>query len=553
MDNSTSASNATYSIVSYIYNTMAPETNYSTSLNVTNETATNWSILTREECLKNEGILVGAGCDTPHYVADVFFLSVLLFLGTFTVASSLSGFKNSKFFPTMVRQFTSDFAVLIAIVMMVGLDLLIGIGTKKLEVPEKFAPSRPGRGWVVNPFSDKNPWWLMIAAVIPALLATILIFMDQQITAVIVNRKENKLKKGNGYHLDLFVVAVCIAICSVLGLPWYVAATVSALAHIMSLKKESECTAPGERPTFLGVREQRVTGVLVGLLSGLSILFTGILQHIPMAVLYGVFLYMGVSALKGMQLIDRLLLVFMPAKYQPDHLYIRNVQIKRVHLFTLIQVICLIVLWVVKQIKSISIVFPIMVLAMCFIRKGMDYLFTQRELKWLDDIMPEANPQDKDDAEKGGDKEENESLLGEENVKLAELKLQHEKMEKYGNNAPDIDRLNISEEVNRTAIWLQVRRDSMPMLENGISAVPHRSSKRKKDRKKDSSKSSSKGDNKKVEEKAAFFLGTEEEEDEDKNVIAEEREQDLQEIDELDHSVNFKLGNVSEADDIEKL
>lgn len=80
-----------------------------------------------------------------------------------------------------------------------------------------------------------------------------------------------------------------------------------------------------------------------------------------------------------------------------------------------------------------------------------------------------------------------------------------------------------------------------------------RSSKRKKDRKKDSSKSSSKGDNKKVEEKAAFFLGTEEEEDEDKNVIAEEREQDLQEIDELDHSVNFKLGNVSEADDIEKL
>lgn len=69
---------------------------------------------------------------------------------------------------------------------------------------------------------------------------------------------------------------------------------------------------------------------------------------------------------------------------------------------------------------------------------------------------------------------QNESLLGEENVKLAELKLQHERMEKYGNNTPDIDRLNISEEVNRTAIWLQVRRDSMPMLDNGISSTPHR-------------------------------------------------------------------------------
>jgi hypothetical protein len=33
-----------------------------------------------------------------------------------------------------------------------------------------------------------------VAAIVPALLATILLFMDQQITAVIVNRKENKLK-----------------------------------------------------------------------------------------------------------------------------------------------------------------------------------------------------------------------------------------------------------------------------------------------------------------------------------------------------------------------
>ena len=49
------------------------------------------------------------------------------------------------------------------------------------------------RGWLVNPIADL-PWWLPIAAALPAMLATILIFMDQQITAVIVNRKDNKLK-----------------------------------------------------------------------------------------------------------------------------------------------------------------------------------------------------------------------------------------------------------------------------------------------------------------------------------------------------------------------
>jgi hypothetical protein len=41
--------------------------------------------------------------------------------------------------------------------------------------------------------------------------------MDQHITAVIVNRKENKLKKSSGYHLDLLIVSITIGINSLLG------------------------------------------------------------------------------------------------------------------------------------------------------------------------------------------------------------------------------------------------------------------------------------------------------------------------------------------------
>ena len=53
-------------------------------------------------------------------------------------------------------------------------------------------PTRDDRGWIVDPF--ENPVWTIPAAALPAMLATILIFMDQQITAVIVNRKEHLLK-----------------------------------------------------------------------------------------------------------------------------------------------------------------------------------------------------------------------------------------------------------------------------------------------------------------------------------------------------------------------
>lgn len=117
-----------------------------------------------------------------------------------------------------VRQFVSDFAVIIAIFSMSILDYYCNIATPKLEVPSEFKPTLHTRGWIISPF--KNPVWSWIMAILPALLGTILIFMDQQITAVIVNRKENKLKKGCGYHLDLFVLAILIQICTVMGLPW---------------------------------------------------------------------------------------------------------------------------------------------------------------------------------------------------------------------------------------------------------------------------------------------------------------------------------------------
>lgn len=49
-------------------------------------------------------------------------------------------------------------------------------------------------------------------------------------------------------------MAILLIICSFMGLPWYVAATVISIAHIDSLKMETETSAPGEQPKFLGVR-----------------------------------------------------------------------------------------------------------------------------------------------------------------------------------------------------------------------------------------------------------------------------------------------------------
>ncbi|XP_078127906.1 electrogenic sodium bicarbonate cotransporter 1-like isoform X1 [Sander vitreus] len=354
-----------------------------------------WASLTKQQCLKVGGQLVGGACG---YVPDITLMSLILFLGTYTCSMGLKKFKASRFFPTTVRKLISDFAIILTILLFCGVDAFVGVDTPKLIVPSEFKPTSPLRGWFIPPFG-RNPWWVYLAATIPAILVTILIFMDQQITAVIVNRKEHKLKKGAGYHLDLLLVSILIIICSFMGLPWYVAATVISIAHIDSLKMETETSAPGEQPKFLGVREQRVTGIFVFLLTGLSVFMAPILKFIPMPVLYGVFLYMGVASLNGVQFMDRLQLLLMPAKHQPDLIYLRHVPQRRIHLFTFIQVLCLALLWILKSTVA-AIIFPVMILALVAVRKAMDWVFSQHDLSYLDDVIPEKDKKKKEDEKK---------------------------------------------------------------------------------------------------------------------------------------------------------
>uniref|UniRef100_A0A8C1QAB1 Anion exchange protein n=1 Tax=Cyprinus carpio TaxID=7962 RepID=A0A8C1QAB1_CYPCA len=143
-----------------------------------NFSALDWNQLSKKECLWFGGSLVGKSC---KYIPDLAMLSFILFFGTYSMTISLKKFKASRYFPTK--------------------------------------PTRPDRGWIVMPFG-KNPWWMCLASFVPALLVTILIFMDQQITAVIVNRKENKLKvhlkrtSSSHFHIPC-CTNNCVCFCAV--------------------------------------------------------------------------------------------------------------------------------------------------------------------------------------------------------------------------------------------------------------------------------------------------------------------------------------------------
>ncbi|TMS01730.1 Sodium-driven chloride bicarbonate exchanger [Larimichthys crocea] len=480
--------------------------------NVTSENV-QWDQLTVKDCQDLHGKFVGLACshDRP-YVPDVLFCDFAVFLTIMimVLVDYLVGVPSPKLdvpdrfevtaplclsVQNLLAQQSED-AALSAAVFDLALEnvdkgqrpadqisedeLIRGLcQNHSVCVCSSVQPTSNTRGWLISPLGP-NPWWTLLVAAVPALLCTILIFMDQQITAVIVNRKENKLKvrtltavggehtdsgpvmnsvcswlqKGCGYHLDLLVVAVMLGVCSIMGLPWFVAATVLSISHVNSLKLESECAAPGEQPKFLGIREQRVTGFMIFVLMGCSVFMTSVLKFIPMPVLYGVFLYMGVSSLKGIQLFDRIKLFGMPAKHQPDLIYLRYVPLWKVHIFTAVQLSCLIVLWSIKA-SSAAVVFPMMVLALVFIRKLLDFCFTKRELSWLDDLIPESKKK-KDDDKKKKEKEDAERMLEEA-----------EDDEPYdGGNVDfpikslkgrvDPSEVNISDEMAKSGIWKSV-------------------------------------------------------------------------------------------------
>jgi len=216
--------------------------------------------------------------------------------------------------------------------------------------------------------------------------------LDQNITARIVNSPDHRLHKGEAYHLDLGVVGLLMAACSMFGLPWLVAATVRSLNHVRSLATVEEVVSPtGEtRERVIHVRENRLTGLAIHLLIGLSLFLLPLLKTIPMAVLYGLFLFMGVVSMSGNQFFERMSLWLKdPALYPVTH-YIRRVPRWTIHAFTLLQLVCLGVLWFVKS-SAIGILFPVFIALLVPVRLLAGKYFSAEQLAALD---AEEEPED---------------------------------------------------------------------------------------------------------------------------------------------------------------
>lgn len=290
------------------------------------------------------------------------FLTVILALGTFVISRNLKRITSSPYLSTGARNFISDFGPAIAILAMTAFALNfseVQLATPK--VPDTIETTS-GRPWLVNIF--ELPVWAIFATIGPALLATILLFLDQNITTRIVNSPDYKLVKGGGYHLDLAIVGLIVLFGSLFALPWIVAATVHSMNHVKSLAETKvQDLGDSKKDIIVGVRENRLSGLLIHMMIAGSMFLLTYFGYIPMAVLFGLFLYMGIASLTGNQFSERLILWITDPKLYPQTKYTKLVPRKWIHKFTIIQLVCFVVLWVLKASKF-GILFPLMIAAL---------------------------------------------------------------------------------------------------------------------------------------------------------------------------------------------
>lgn len=314
--------------------------------------------------------------ETSSCQRDTSLLFLMLTLGTCMLGVTLYNFNKTPYLHTYLRNLLSDYALPVAVVVFsfVGSFVFRDVKTEQFRISEGYSFERAQ--------FESLPVSGIFGAMGLGFALSLLFFMDQNISAAMVNNPSNKLRKGSAYHLDLLVVGLLNAGLSVFGLPWMHGVLPHSPLHARCLADLEERVDQGHvHEVVVRSRETRLTGILSSLFIGLSLLMLPYpLSYIPTAVLDGLFLYMAVTSLIGNQMFERVTLFFTEqAAYPPNH-YIRRCPQRKIHCFTICQAVQLgaLCFFGFAPWPYVQMVFPVIILLLLPLRHKVITLFIDR-------------------------------------------------------------------------------------------------------------------------------------------------------------------------------
>lgn len=354
--------------------------------------------------------------DPNDQLETVAVLSVALLLLTHVLCMACSTFNTSKYMNHAVRDAITVAGPLLAMVATTTLAWLMKgrfwssdkiANLVMLDVPDTLAPTQAAfnataagcvdcrRPWIV-PFVSEATGEIVGWGALMGFMLALLFFLEQNITVMLMNKESNRLVKGTAYHYDMLWVALLVGVCAIFGLPVAHASLPHSVLHLQAHAKHGEAgdlTQSGVHREIASVRDNRLSAFLVNLMIGLSALFLPVLGVIPLPVVFGLFLYMGIESLVNNRFFQRVTLLFtQPRLYPPDHV-IRHMRPAKVHWFTILQFCCLGAIWLVKGAsQATSVFFPVVVWLMLPLRhRWLPGVFGSRDVGLLDEHITDED------------------------------------------------------------------------------------------------------------------------------------------------------------------
>ncbi|CAJ1932571.1 unnamed protein product [Cylindrotheca closterium] len=336
---------------------------------------------------------------------------------TFVICWKLHFAEQWDHFNASFRTFLKSYNMLIALVVMTALSYLPGVaqdsdGRKGIERvfirrdPWDWRPTtEPGiepRPWVADPLDGIDVRGIF-GALFPAFMLYLLFFIDHNISSIMTQAPKYNLKKPSAYHWDFFVLGLTMIPCGIMGIP-----PGSGLIPEAPLHSKSLCTRKFKiidgvrREVFSDCEEQRWSNMGQALLMFAILAVIVVISWIPVGCLFGIFLYLGVDAMHGNEIWERINLMLMRPKRRPPIPAVAKTSSWRVvQLYTFIQFSLMAVTFGIAQFATWGYAFPALIACYVPVRSFVvPKLISAEDLKQLD---PPTRVSDDDDDETSGE------------------------------------------------------------------------------------------------------------------------------------------------------
>jgi hypothetical protein len=332
---------------------------------------------------------------------------LIISLGTCATCVFFSSASSWTVLTRPIRTFFTDYAATLALILW-SLTLKLAqtgnglqnahIHIEHLQLPMEFGTTT-GRGW----FPDLTDISIghIFYAMIPGFVITVLFYFDHNISALFAqipnpDDHSKELKKGSYFHLDFFVLGICMFVTGILGIPPCTGMIPQAPLHTKSLRvmrrAKNDLGEYTQEYEVESIVEQRISNFSQSCLYLIFCFrpFSDIIRLIPNAGLYGLFIFLGVESVGGNQLYER----FVALLSCDDD--VNTIQFRKIFpsyqeteyysmlKFTAFQLIITLIIYIFT-ITPMRIIFPVLICILIVIRLWIiPKIFTEAEIARLD-------------------------------------------------------------------------------------------------------------------------------------------------------------------------